>query len=53
MYSSGIPDNSIIEYETALKSDKFVVVVHGNVKELIKAKELLTNMGHIVDVHTI
>ena len=53
LYSIGIPDNSIIEYETALKSDKFVVVVHGNVKELIKAKELLTNMGHIVDVHTI
>lgn len=52
LYSIGIPNNSVIEYETALKSDKFVVVIHGTVKELDKAKEILTNMGHAVEVHT-
>lgn len=51
LYSIGIPNDSIIEYETAIKSDKFVVVVHGSENELKKAKEILTNMGHIVELH--
>lgn len=53
LYSIGIPNNSIIEYESALKSDKFVVVIHGTIKELSKAKEILKNMGHSIEVHTI
>jgi hypothetical protein len=53
LYSLGIPKNSIIEYETAIKSDKFVVVVHGSADELAKAKDILKNMGHEVQVHPV
>ena len=30
-YSFGIPEDSILKYETALKTDKFVLIVHGSV----------------------
>jgi uncharacterized membrane protein len=52
LYSIGIPKDSIIEYETAIKSDKFVVVVHGSGDELAKAKDILKNIGHEVQVHS-
>lgn len=52
LYSIGIPNNSIVEYETSIKSDKFVVVVHGSMDELNRAKEILKKLGHHVEVHT-
>ncbi len=52
LYNIGIPKNSIIEYETAIKSDRFIVVVHGSAEELVKAKDVLVNMGHDVQVHS-
>jgi uncharacterized membrane protein len=41
LFSIGIPKDSIIAYETAIKSDKFLVVVHGTPDEVRKAKEIL------------
>ena len=41
LYSIGTPQNSVIEYETAVKSDKFVLIVHGTAAEVTKAKEVL------------
>lgn len=41
LYSIGIPENSIIKYETSLKSDKFLLIVHGTVEEVKKAHEIL------------
>lgn len=41
LYGIGIPKNSILNYETALKSDKYLVVAHGTVDEVVKAKEML------------
>ena len=38
LYSIGIPKNSIMQYETALKSDKFLVIAHGTADEVAKAK---------------
>jgi hypothetical protein len=52
LYSIGIPKDSILEYETAIKSEKFVVVVHGAADELAKAKDILKNIGHEVQVHS-
>lgn len=49
LYSIGIPKDSILSYETAIQSEKFVVVVHGSAHEVAKARDILTNMGH--DVH--
>jgi len=41
LYSLGIPKDSILRYETALKSDKFVLLVHGTADEAHQAKEIL------------
>lgn len=52
LYSIGIPKDSIIKYETAIKSDKFILVVHGSADELTRAKEIMKSLGHDVQVHS-
>ena len=52
LYSIGIPKDSIINYESSIKSDKFLLVVHGSGDELDKAKDILKSAGHEVSVHT-
>ena len=37
----GIPKDSILKYETALKTDKFVLVAHGTMDDTTRAKEIL------------
>lgn len=51
-YSIGIPKDSILKYETALKSERYIVLLHGTADELTKAKNILRNMGHDVQVHS-
>ena len=41
----GIPKDSVLRYETALKADKFMLVVHGDAQEIDKARELLKTSG--------
>jgi hypothetical protein len=41
LYSIGIPKDSIIKYETALKSDKFLVIAHGSSGDVARAKSIL------------
>ena len=41
LFSVGIPKDSIIKYETAVKADKFLVIVHGTKDEVKKAKEII------------
>jgi uncharacterized membrane protein len=41
LYSIGIPKNSIVTYETALKSDEFLLVAHGTAEEVAKARDIL------------
>jgi hypothetical protein len=41
LYSIGIPKDSIIRYEEALKADKFVLVAHGTSDEVMKARDIL------------
>jgi uncharacterized protein YrrD len=43
LVSLGIPENSILKYETALKTDKFVVVAHGSADEISRAKDILSD----------
>ena len=40
LYSLGIPKDSILQYETALKTDKFVLIAHGSLAEATRAKEI-------------
>lgn len=41
LYSIGIPKDSVLKYETSLKSNKFVLVAHGTNEEAEKAKKIL------------
>ena len=41
LYSIGIPKDSVLKYETALKSDKFLVLAHGTADEVAKVKDIL------------
>ena len=52
LYSMGIPKDSVINYESSIKSDKFLLVVHGSGDEMAKAKDILKSAGHEVSVHS-
>jgi hypothetical protein len=53
LVSIGIPKDSSIVYETALKSDKFLVIAHGTAEEVSKAKSILKTAGAAhVDIHS-
>jgi hypothetical protein len=41
LYSLGIPEDSIAEYEAALKADQFLLLVQGTADELAKAYRIL------------
>ena len=41
LFSLGIPKDSILLYETALKTDKFVLIAHGSIKEVSHAREII------------
>lgn len=45
LYSIGIPRDSVVEYETALKADNFLVLAHGTVDEVAQAKHILETTG--------
>jgi len=49
LFGAGIPKDSVLEYETALKSDKFLLIVNGSAAEVTKAKEVLetTKPAHL------
>ena len=44
--SIGIPKDSIVEYELALKTDKFVLIVHGTQDAVAKAKGIIEGTEH-------
>ena len=45
LYSIGIPKNSVLKYETAIKADKFLLVAHGTAAEAAKARDILNTTG--------
>jgi hypothetical protein len=38
----GVPKNQVIKYETALKADKYILMVHGSDEEVSRARSVLT-----------
>ncbi len=53
MYGIGIPKDRVIEYESALKADHFLVMVHGTPAETIRARAILGLAKPLrLDVHT-
>jgi hypothetical protein len=43
LFSLGVPKDSVIEYETALKADEFLVTAHGAPDALAHARTILVN----------
>lgn len=41
LYSIGIPKDSIVQYESAIKSDKFLLLAHGTADEIARAREVM------------
>lgn len=41
LYRLGIPRDSVLKYETSLKSDRYLVIAHGTADEVARAKETL------------
>jgi uncharacterized membrane protein len=41
LYSMGIPKDSILRYETAIKSGKYVLIYHGTAEEIEQCKRVL------------
>jgi uncharacterized membrane protein len=54
LYSIGIPKDSVVKYETAIKSDKFLVLAHGTAAEVVKAKDIMQTSRPVeVAVHIV
>lgn len=49
--SIGIPKDSVLRYETAVRADSFLVMVHGNAEQVEHARALLAVSAVSVDVH--
>jgi hypothetical protein len=52
LFSIGIPKDSVIEYEQAVKTDGFLVVAHGSADEMARSKAILEASNPArVDLH--
>jgi hypothetical protein len=52
LYGMGIPKDSVVAYETALKADGFLVMAHGTAAEIARAKEILETVEPTqIDMH--
>jgi uncharacterized membrane protein len=53
LYGMGIPKDSVVEYELALKTDKFLLMVHDKAAEVEKARNILATTRPIhVTLHS-
>lgn len=52
LYSMGVPKDSVLQYETAIKADGFLVMAHGTEADAARAKEILGSVNPSqIDVH--
>ncbi len=47
----GVPKDSVLRYETALKASKFLVLVHGDADQVRRAHEVLSASSADVETH--
>lgn len=53
IYSMGVPKDSVLQYETAIKADNFLVMAHGTPAEVERAKSILgTSNPSSLTIHT-
>src|ERR1700728_1774356 len=46
LFSIGIPKDSVLKYETALRTDKFLLIVHGPANDVDTAKDITEGTKH-------
>ena len=52
LFSIGIPKDSVLKYDVALKSDHYVLIFHGSHDKAVEAQQLLSGSGHTsMDLH--
>jgi len=52
IFSMGVPKDSVLEYERALKADSFLILVHGTAGDVARAKSILASVKPThLDVH--
>ena len=52
LFSIGIPKDSVIQYEQAVKTDGYLVVAHGSADEMAKSKAILESSNPtLIDLH--
>jgi Heat induced stress protein YflT len=50
LFSIGVPKDSILDYELALKTDKFLVMAHGTAEDAARARDILKGT-HPAELH--
>jgi len=50
LYSIGIPKDSVLRYEEAIKSDKFLLIAHGTKAEVNKARDIIKTTGTVFGI---
>lgn len=52
LYSIGIPKNSVLAYESAVRAGKFALIAHGTPEDAARAKDILKNTeAETIDHH--
>lgn len=52
LYGIGVPKDSVIQYETAVKGDGFLVMAHGAFEDVARAKAILETVSpSLLDMH--
>lgn len=52
LFSIGIPKDSVLQYEQAVKVDGFLVVAHGSSDEMVRSKAILESSNPAsIDLH--
>ena len=47
LVSVGVPHEGVIQYEAALKADRFLIIAHGNQADIARVRELLDSSGPV------
>ena len=45
LYGLGVPKDSVLQYETAVKADRFLVMAHGSTSQMARAKTILATFS--------
>jgi hypothetical protein len=54
LYGMGVPRDSVVQYEMALKTDKFLLMVHGTTTEVDRARDVIESTRPIgITMHSI